>query len=304
MLYRPFLTVNYWHVLKKRCLQLTIFTIEMRKLFILLLCLKSLFAVGQQTGTFYFSIHGEPCDTNAAKTKYNISSSSPKLYTEKTSTRIDSVWEPATNYYRTYLFENDSDIIITTYNNSKITGTIKRVYKKLNDTRFSFSDSENDSIILTKGTTLSLLPMKYDGEIDDFYKNGNKRSEAIYKNNRLISNLRWKENGEKDISNVFNQEEAEIEPQLSESTLNEIIKKELKYPDEAITQHIKGRVVIQMVVMEDGSVEGLRIINAVHPLLDNEAIRVVRSTDKKWIPGKIDNTPVRVAVNFPINFIL
>ena len=274
----------------------------MKKSIILMLCLNSIFILGQQTGTFYFSIHGEPCDKNAAKTKYVISSSDKKLYKEKISMKIDNNWEPQTNFYTTYSFENDSDIIIKTYFNNKISDTKKRVFRKQNDSLFSFVDFKNDSFISMKGTALSLLPMKWHGEVEEFYKNGNKRFVAIYKSNRLISNLRWKENGEKDISDVFNYEEAEVEPTLSMGSIPEFIGKELKYPEEAMKQNIQGRVVMQIIVMEDGSIEGVNVLKSVHPLLDSEGIRVLKSTDKKWNPGKIDNKPVRVSVILPINF--
>jgi len=54
--------------------------------------------------------------------------------------------------------------------------------------------------------------------------------------------------------------------------------------------------------MEDGSVDGVKVLRSVNPQLDAEAIRVVKQTSKKWTPGKIKNTPVRVAFNIPISF--
>jgi len=273
----------------------------MRKLLLLIFCIKSMFILGQQTGTFYFSIHGEPCDRNVAKTKYVISKLNKNVYKEEVSMKIDNNWEAQTNGYNTYSFENDSIIAIKHYFNSKVCGIIKMIYKKQNDALFSFVEFINDSII-ERGTALDLLPMKYHGKIERFYKNGIKRSVCIYENGRLKSNLRWKENGEEDISNVFGYEEVEVEPKFTVGSMPGFIGKELKYPEEALKKNIKGRVVLQIVIMEDGSVEGINVLDSVHPLLDSEAIRVLKLTNKKWNPGMIDNIPVRVSAFIPINF--
>ncbi|MDL2262747.1 energy transducer TonB [Bacteroidales bacterium OttesenSCG-928-I21] len=185
--------------------------------------------------------------------------------------------------------------------NGQLTNTTTRIYKQQNDSVFSFVDYEDNSVT-QKGFALNLLPLVYHGKIDDYYKNGNKRFEAIYEYNRLISNLRWKENGEKDIDNVFNLEQVEIEPKYTKGSLAEYIRKELKYPEEALRKRIEGRVILQLIIMEDGSVDGIKVLKSVDPLLDAEAIKVAKLTSKKWTSGKIGNVPVRVAFNVPINF--
>jgi len=273
----------------------------MKKIAVLILCLNSWTIFAQQSGTFYFSIHGDNCDKNFAKTKLVISKIENNTFKEYLSVKIDNRWEPQPNYYTSYTYENDSVIIINDFYNNKICNTKRRIYKKQNNELYSFVDVKNDTITM-KGTALSLLPFKLDGEVIDYYKNGSKRSETIYKNNRIVSNKRWKENGENDISNVFQYEEVEIEPKFKDGSLSEFIHNEIKYPEEALKKHIKGRVTLQMIVMEDGSVDGVKIITPVHPLLDNEAVRVLMASSKKWNPAKIDNSPVRVSYYIPINF--
>lgn len=273
----------------------------MRKLVLIIICLKSILIFGQQTGTFYYSVLGEVCDKKVAKTKYVISSLDKKVYKEVVSIRYDNIWTKG-NSYSLYRFENDSSIDIKLFINNKLAKTTKRIYKKQNDSIYSFIEYENDSVLSGKGFALNLLPLIYHGKVNDFYRNGNKRSEAIYNNNRKISNLRWKENGDKDISNVFNFEEVEIEPKYTAGSITEYIEKEINYPEEALKKHIEGRVILQLIIMEDGSVDGLKVVRCVNPQLDAEAIRVVKQTSKKWTPGKIKNTPVRVSLILPISF--
>lgn len=255
----------------------------------------------QQTGTSYYSVLGEACDEKVAKTKYVISSSDMKTYKEVVSTRYDNIWAKG-NIYSLYHFENDSLVDVKLFIDNELFKTTKRIYKKQNDSIYSFIDYENDTVLRAKGFALNLLPLIYHGKVDHFYRNGNKSVEAFYCNNRLISNLRWKENGEKDISDVFKLEEVEIEPQYTAGSIAKYIAKEVNYPQEALKNHIEGRVILQLIIMEDGSVEDVKVLKSVNPQLDEEAIRVVKQTNKKWIPGKIKNTPVRVAFNIPISF--
>ena len=77
----------------------------------------------------------------------------------------------------------------------------------------------------------------------------------------------------------------------------------LKYPEEAAKNEISGRVFIQFVVEADGSVNNVKIVRGVDPLLDAEAMRVVKSSPI-WTPGKQRGQNVRVSFTFPINFVL
>jgi periplasmic protein TonB len=78
----------------------------------------------------------------------------------------------------------------------------------------------------------------------------------------------------------------------------------LRYPDAAMRQGISGRVIIQFVVDEQGEVTDITIIKSAHPLLDKEAIRLVKKSSSKWTPGKNNGTPVKVKIVFPITFII
>jgi protein TonB len=84
---------------------------------------------------------------------------------------------------------------------------------------------------------------------------------------------------------------------------NKYIVGNLRYPDIAAENGISGRVIIQFMVDETGSVKQIEIVRSVDPALDKEAIRVVASSPK-WIPGKQRGKPVKVLFYFPINFIL
>ena len=75
----------------------------------------------------------------------------------------------------------------------------------------------------------------------------------------------------------------------------------IKYPVEAQKKGISGRVIVQFVIMEDGTLDQAKVIRGVDPLLDEEALRVVKSMPK-WKPGMDRGEAVKVRFTAPIMF--
>ena len=85
------------------------------------------------------------------------------------------------------------------------------------------------------------------------------------------------------------------------SALSNWIGEHMQYPEEALKNNIKGKVVASFVVEQDGSITNVEIVKSVHPLLDNETKRVISSMPK-WNPGTQDGKPVRVKYQIPLTF--
>ena len=77
----------------------------------------------------------------------------------------------------------------------------------------------------------------------------------------------------------------------------------LKYPKEAKAVQIDGTVTVQFVVGTNGGVQEVEVLKGVHPALDAEAVRVIRSSPK-WKPGIRDGKPVRVTYTLPVIFVI
>ena len=75
----------------------------------------------------------------------------------------------------------------------------------------------------------------------------------------------------------------------------------IKYSVEAQKKGISGRVIVQFVIMEDGTLDQAKVIRGVDPLLDEEALRVVKSMPK-WKPGMDRGEAVKVRFTAPIMF--
>lgn len=77
--------------------------------------------------------------------------------------------------------------------------------------------------------------------------------------------------------------------------------KNLRYPATAQQQKVEGKVVVQFIINRDGSVSGLKVVQALHPSCDREALRVMRMMPK-WKPGVQHDKPCRTMVRIPIVF--
>lgn len=77
--------------------------------------------------------------------------------------------------------------------------------------------------------------------------------------------------------------------------------KNIKYPTIAQENGVQGRVIVQFVVNQDGSIVDPVVVRSVDPYLDKEALRVIK-TMPKWKPGKQRGKAVRVKYTVPVTF--
>lgn len=75
----------------------------------------------------------------------------------------------------------------------------------------------------------------------------------------------------------------------------------LKYPHKAQKRKVEGKVIVQFIVAADGTMTNLKVVKALDPACDNEALRVMKMMPK-WKPGMQDGKPCRTMVCIPIVF--
>ena len=86
-----------------------------------------------------------------------------------------------------------------------------------------------------------------------------------------------------------------------QAAMMKFIADSLRYPSVACENRIEGRVVVQLVVDCEGNILNPLVVWSVDPLLDREAIRLVKLMPK-WIPGRQNGKPVNVVCLVPIRF--
>ena len=75
----------------------------------------------------------------------------------------------------------------------------------------------------------------------------------------------------------------------------------LKYPQEAVRQGIQGRVLVDFIVDEKGHVTDVKAVRSSHPLLEEEALRVIKASPD-WKPGRVRGKKVKSEVSLNVEF--
>jgi len=83
--------------------------------------------------------------------------------------------------------------------------------------------------------------------------------------------------------------------------MNEYLAKNIHYPKAARKASVQGRVIVQFVVNEDGSISDVKVLRGIGAGCDEEAARVVREMPK-WKPGKQNGKAVKTSFTQPISF--
>jgi protein TonB len=85
------------------------------------------------------------------------------------------------------------------------------------------------------------------------------------------------------------------------AAMGEFLRKNLRYPAEAVRANVQGRVFISFVVGSDGKIENVQTLKGIGFGCDEEAERVIKMMPR-WKPGRQSGTPVRVKFNLPVVF--
>ncbi len=108
---------------------------------------------------------------------------------------------------------------------------------------------------------------------------------------------------DKDTSNTETYVVVEVMPTFpgGDNALFRYIYENIKYPVEAKENKMTGIVILRFVITREGKVDDISVVRGVHPLLDEEAKRIIREMPD-WIPGTQDGKRVNVYYSLPISF--
>lgn len=92
-------------------------------------------------------------------------------------------------------------------------------------------------------------------------------------------------------------------PQFPEGdeALIRFLQQNIKYPQMERDSSIKGNVLVQFVIMENGKVDDVKILRHVSFGIDSEAVRVVKMLPD-FIPRRQEGKEVKVYYKLPLRF--
>jgi protein TonB len=110
-----------------------------------------------------------------------------------------------------------------------------------------------------------------------------------------------KPDAKQDANGVY--QTAEVMPSYpgGNDALMKYLSTNLKYPENAKSSKIQGKVFVSFVVNSDGKVSNVKVLRGISGGCDEEAVRVVQAMPN-WIPGKQKGNNVPVQFNLPIQF--
>lgn len=77
------------------------------------------------------------------------------------------------------------------------------------------------------------------------------------------------------------------------------VQKNYRYPDRAVLQGVKGKIILTFIVERDGSLTDIKIVRDLKFGTGEEAVRLLKASPK-WSPGIQNGREVRVAYTLPI----
>ena len=86
-----------------------------------------------------------------------------------------------------------------------------------------------------------------------------------------------------------------------EATILQLIKERINYPERALEEGIKGKVVVRVTVSPSGSIADATVSHSENLFLDKEALRVVK-TLPRFLPYFQDGKPVMSTIKIPVTF--
>jgi TonB family protein len=248
------------------------------------------------------------------------------LYFSKSHNPVASVDEAVS--YEKLVRTSDTKFALSNYN--KIDGKWKKVYetkiKWQTDTSYilasefdnlrtfqkvdsgyvirDFSLNNPNFVLNWTGFSRTLFPLVRSGIWKSYNPvTGDLGFENLYDNNLLLSTKYWI-NDTTFIKDVFMSFDETPEFVGGEPALMSLLYSNLNYPEESRRKQIQGRIMVGIVLLKNGQIMGVKPVNSVDKLLEQEAVRVVSLTQKKWIPAKIDGKNVNSFMVISCSFVL
>lgn len=108
------------------------------------------------------------------------------------------------------------------------------------------------------------------------------------------------------VNNEIIYEQVDTMPQFlgGDIALLNFVKKNTNYPKEALKLGISGIVKIYFNVDKYGNIVDVEVGESLNPVLDAEALRVIKSLPKYISPGILNGKPIKVSYTIPIKFTL
>lgn len=220
---------------------------------------------------------------------------------------FDNQWKQCSketsSYYRKYHKTESKEYNVQDFYNSgqlQMVGTFKKRNWKEKNGRFIYYYKNGQ-----KKSEVEYVDNKRTGKWTTWHENGNIKSEAEYKNGELISltkefdedgNFLFEYAGDIKLLDNYAEYESSIPDYLK------FLKENIHYPEQAKQFNQQGVVFISFFIDENGNVYDTKILRGVSEDIDKEAIRVIKLF--KWPKPIYKGKEIILKFNAPVKFTL
>ncbi len=272
----------------------------MHKIFFLLVFVIGVFQGAAQNDTVvYFGVNGRIATKDAGIIRKEIRHKNAALIEEITWKKNGNDW--AKSGTAQIKVSRDGSMEIR-HKDAEKNSMVTRRYEEAGNGIIRFSEVRNNQLV-RKGLAINRLPLLLHGEVTEYYGNGKIRSRSQYNRNELISNENWLENGDKYIDSIFYN--VHEEPAISGGSfiLNQHVRQALTESGLDFSS-VSGNLVLGFVVMENGKIDGIRVIQGLGEQINGIAVQALQTLNGKWKPARLSGRNVRYFQLLPINFII
>jgi protein TonB len=136
------------------------------------------------------------------------------------------------------------------------------------------------------------------GELRSYYTTGTLKRVEKYANGQRTEGACFAEDGT-DIE--YTAMERQPEYPGGEASLIQYLKEDVQYPKFALENGITGVAIVSFVVNKEGAVQDVQLLKDPGGGCGKEAVRAVQAMPN-WIPGYLDDQPVKVRYTLPVKF--
>lgn len=230
------------------------------------------------------------------------------VYYDSASKKIIKKGE-AINGQRTglwYSFVRGTDIVQSKerYEKDQLDGAYYEYYQdgsKKIEGQYKNGERAKEWLWFYKGTGAPWIKAHYDangtltGQLQVYYENGEQKRQEVYNNATLVEYKCYSVTGRDTIYTPLES------PAKFDGEISTFVGNELKYPPVARMQGVEGKVTVEFIINEDGSVSDADIIKSLNDECDREALRIINAMPR-WMPAHIDGQPFKSTVSVPIVF--
>lgn len=197
------------------------------------------------------------------------------------------------------ILNNDSSLSMITFKTNGSIDSIIRNYKKT-DSTFRIQDFKHGRMF-REGFSNLITPLIKQGKWTFYSFNTGKRIlESIYKNDIVVNNRSWDENGVEKISDVYGVVDIQPVYKNGQEQMVKYLRKSFK--NSPLLSNNNSKVYVKIIIMGNGTIGTVEILKGINTACDEEIKKIVQSMPGTWSPAILNGKNVRSSLMLPISF--